>query len=271
MSREKQNLPRRRMFPARRCSKWRVLSTPLPRPRISEMQEVPSGRKHRITSQILQNLHYASLCRYSRLLKFVPVGTGNRWKQSTKDNKSISNEFKCTWCHGTAKNVVEFTDRRLTRSGPLCETTHQRHAKASTCHVQQILWDDFLDTFWVFEQETFLFCKKFGNRFVVSSVCGRFEFLLRAHSIGARRIRFGARSNRYDWSRLISIDLDWYRLVSIDSSSIRNPVNGEDPACKGASKARENAEQKWQAKLLSPDHQSRCTLVFTPWHLFHLG
>jgi len=63
---------------------------------------------------------------------------------------------------------------------------------------------------------------------------------------------------------LISIDIDWYRLVSIDSSSIRNPVNGEDPACKGASKARENAEQKWQAKLLSPDHQSRCTLVFTP-------
>ena len=215
MSREKQNLPRRRMFPARRCSKWRVLSTPLPRPRISEMQEVPSGRKHRITSQILQNLHYASLCRYSRLLKFVPVGTGNRWKQSTKDNKSISNEFKCTWCHGTAKNVVEFTDRRLTRSGPLCETTHQRHAKASTCHVQQILWDDFLDTFWVFEQETFLFCKKFGNRFVVSSVCGRFEFLLRAHSIGARRIRFGARSNRYDWSRLISIDIDWYRLIQV--------------------------------------------------------
>lgn len=107
MSREKQNLPRRRMLPARRCSKWPVLSTPLPRPKISEMQEVPSGRKHRITSQILQNLHYASLCRYSRLLKFVPVGTGNRWKQSTKDKKSISNEFyefKCTWCHGMSRH-----------------------------------------------------------------------------------------------------------------------------------------------------------------------
>jgi hypothetical protein len=86
-----------------------------------------------------------------------------------------------------------------------------------------------------------LFCKKFGNGFVVSSVCGRFQFLLRAHSIGARRIRFGARSNRYDW----------YRLISIDSSSNRNPVNGEDPACKGDSKARENAEHKWQVRSCS--------------------
>ena len=163
--------------------------------------------------------------------------------------------------HVTAQPKTSWSSQigcRLTQSGPLCETTHQRHAKASTCHVQQILWDDFLNTFWVFEQETF-FLQKVWER-----ICCFFRLW---EVWVSAPCTFHWRSSDKIWSsiqsiRLISIVVDWFKINSQPGERWRPCLQRwfQSPWKCWAKMA--------SAKLLSPDHQSRCTLVFTPWHLF---